>query len=152
VFVDKDVSIVEKTNGTPIHLKQVTDIRDGFRKETVVFETNGLYYVKGSTVYLTFEEEQEVGKVKTVVKIAGKEVTVLRSGAVHMRHVFRKSEETVGNYQTPLGNWTMKTKTDNIEFRYNEKTKKGQLFLSYILELQNEQVGRHAMTITFREA
>jgi uncharacterized beta-barrel protein YwiB (DUF1934 family) len=55
---------VEKTNGTPIYLKQVTDIRDGLRKETVVFETNGLYYVKGSAVYLTFEENQEVGKVK----------------------------------------------------------------------------------------
>jgi uncharacterized beta-barrel protein YwiB (DUF1934 family) len=142
---------VEKTNGTPIRLKQVTDIRDGFRKETVVFETNGLYYLKGNIVYLTFDENQEAGKVKTVMKITDEEVMVLRSGAIHMRHVFRKSEETVGNYQSPYGNWTMKTKTDNIQYRYSEKAKKGQLFLSYILELQHEQVGRHTMTITFRE-
>ncbi|MGX1901306.1 DUF1934 domain-containing protein [Thermolongibacillus altinsuensis] len=143
---------MEKTNGTPIYLKQVTDIRDGLRKETVVFETNGLYYVKGSAVYLTFEENQEVGKVKTVVKIKDREVMVLRSGAIHMRHVFRERDETTGSYQTSFGSWTMKTKTDHIEFRYNEKTKKGKLFLSYILEMQHEQVGRHTMTITFREA
>ncbi|MBA2874435.1 YwiB family protein [Thermaerobacillus caldiproteolyticus] len=143
---------MEKTNGIPIHLKQVTDIRDGFRKETVVFETNGLYYVKENAVYLTFEEEQEAGKVKTVVKITDEEVRILRSGAIHMRHVFRKKEETVGHYESPIGTWTMKTKTDNIEFRYSEKTKKGHLFLSYMLELQREQVGRHTITMTFKEA
>jgi uncharacterized beta-barrel protein YwiB (DUF1934 family) len=143
---------VEKAAGTPIHLKQVTEIRDGFRKETVVFETNGLYYLKGNTVYLNFEEEQEAGKVKTIVKITDEEVTVLRSGAANMRHVFRKSEETVGNYQSPLGHFIMKTKTENVQYQYNEKTKKGQLFFSYILQLQNQQAGRYSITITFREA
>ncbi|WP_027408059.1 DUF1934 domain-containing protein [Anoxybacteroides tepidamans] len=142
---------MEKTSGTPIRLKHVTDIRDGNRKETIVFEADGLYYVKGDVSYLTFEESQEIGKVKTIVKIAQDEVTVLRSGAVHMRHVFRKNAETEGNYRTPFGAWAMKTKTNNIEYCYNEKTKKGQLFLSYILQMQNERVGRHAVTITFRE-
>lgn len=148
----KGVYVVDQTTGTPIRLKQVTEIRDGFRKETVAFETNGLYYLKGNTVYLSFEEEQETGKVKTIIKIAGEEVTVLRSGAVNMRHVFRKSKETTGNYQSPFGHFTMKTKTENVQYQYNEKTKKGQLFFSYILQLQNQQSGRYSITITFREA
>ena len=143
---------MDKSAGTPIHLKHVTEIRDGFRKETVAFEADGLYYLKGDTVYLTFKEDQNAGSVKTVLKISGRELTVLRSGAVNMRHIFRKSEETVGSYQSPLGELIMKTKTNNIEYRYNEKAKKGQVLLSYVLWLQGEQAGTHTITITFREA
>ncbi|KXG08549.1 DUF1934 domain-containing protein [Anoxybacillus rupiensis] len=142
---------MEKANGTPIRLKHVTDIRDGSRKETIVLEAHGLYYIKENASYLTFEESQDIGNVKTVVKITKDEVVVIRSGAVQMRHVFRKKQETSGNYRTPFGVWTMKTKTDHIEYWYEEKTKKGKLFLSYTLEMQHERVGRHAVTITFRE-
>jgi uncharacterized beta-barrel protein YwiB (DUF1934 family) len=152
VFEHKGVSLMEKQNGIPIRLKQITNIRDGFRKETVALETEGFYYIKENAVYLQFEEQQELGKVNTVMKITDHEVVVMRSGAVRMRHVFRKTEETTGHYHTPFGQWTIKTKTDNIEFRYNENRKKGHLFLSYQLEMQNEQAGRHAMTIMFKEA
>jgi len=138
--------------GTPIRLKHVTEIRDGSRTETVAFEANGLYYLKGDTVYLMFKEDQDAGSIKTVVKISEKEVTVLRSGAVSMRHVFQKNRETTGSYESPLGRFTMKTKTNNIEYRYNKKAKKGQVLLSYILWLQGEQVGTHTITIIFREA
>ena len=46
-------------NGIPIQLKQVTEIRDGARKEIVVIEANGLYYLKGDATYVTFEETYE---------------------------------------------------------------------------------------------
>lgn len=143
---------MEKQTGIPIRLKQITDIRDGVRKETVALEAEGFCYVKENAVYLQFTEQQELGQINTVVKITDREVVVMRSGAVRMRHVFRKTEETTGQYDTPFGQWTMKTKTDNIEFRYNEKRKQGRLFLSYQLEMQNEQAGRHAMTIMFKGA
>lgn len=143
--------MMEKTNGIPIQLKQVTEIRDGLRKETVVLETNGLYYLKGDTVYLTFEEKYEGKTVKNVLKITGDEVVVLRSGAVQMRHTFRKHEETVGTYENSAARWPMKTKTEQVLYRYNEKAKKGQLFFSYILQLADQHVGRHTMTITFKE-
>lgn len=142
---------MEKTNGTPIRIKQVTEIRDGSRKETVAFETNGLYYIKGDTVYLLFEELYEGQTVKNVLKIHGEEVVVLRSGAVQMRHTFRKREETVGTYETSAARWSLKTKTDEVRYKYNEKAKKGQLFFAYILHLAEHYVGRHTVTIIFRE-
>jgi uncharacterized beta-barrel protein YwiB (DUF1934 family) len=148
---NKDGSMVETTNGIKIQLKHVTDIRDGARKETIAFEAEGLYYAKGNVAYLTFEESRETRTVKTVVKIAPDEVVVLRSGAVQMRHAFRKQAETESYYRTPFGAWPMKTKTEQIEYVYSDKTKKGRLFLSYILEMDKQPVGRHAVTITFRE-
>ncbi|MFC4184144.1 DUF1934 domain-containing protein [Saccharococcus thermophilus] len=141
---------MEKQNGIPMQLKQVTDIRDGVRKETVVLEAKGIYYIKENAMYLHFEEQQEIGSIRTVVKITNDEVLVMRSGAVHMRHAFRKTEETTGHYRTSFGQWTMKTKTDQIEFHYDDKRKKGRLFVSYQLQMQNEQTGRHAMTIMFK--
>jgi uncharacterized beta-barrel protein YwiB (DUF1934 family) len=149
--IEKKEGFVVKQAGTPIRLKQVTEIRDGLRKETVVLEANGLYYLKGNHVYLTFEEEQEYGKIKNIVKIRDDEVVVLRSGAIQMRHTFQKNKETIGTYESIAGQWTMKTKTEQVLYRYNEKAKKGELFFSYILQLENEQVGRHAITITFKE-
>lgn len=142
---------MERTNGTPILLKQVTEIRDGLRKETVVVEANGLYYIKGDTVYLTFDEQYEGRTVKNVVKIHEDEVVVLRSGAVRMRHTFRKHKETVGVYENDMARWSLKTKTDEVRYQYNEKAKKGQLFFSYILQLAERDAGRYKVTILFRE-
>jgi uncharacterized beta-barrel protein YwiB (DUF1934 family) len=141
---------MEKQNGIPMQLKQVTDIRDGLHKETVVLEAKGLYYIKENAMYLQFEEQHELGNIKTIVKITNGEVVVIRSGAVHMRHAFRETEETTSHYRTSFGQWTMKTKTDHIEFHYDDRRKKGQLFVSYQLQMQNEQTGRHAMTIMFK--
>ncbi|KIQ93806.1 putative beta-barrel protein ywiB [Anoxybacillus thermarum] len=143
---------VGKVNGIPIQLKQVTEIRDGARKEIVVIEANGLYYLKGDATYVTFEETHEGETIKNVVKIANDEVVVLRSGAISMRHTFRKQSETIGTYESPMARWEMKTKTEQVLYQYNEKTKKGQLFFSYILHLSGKHVGRHAVTISFKEA
>ncbi|SFA39580.1 Uncharacterized beta-barrel protein YwiB, DUF1934 family [Anoxybacillus pushchinoensis] len=139
-------------NGTPIQLKHVTEIRDGARKEIVVVEANGLYYLKGDVTYVTFEEMYEGETIKNVVKIMADEVVVLRSGAISMRHTFRKQSETIGTYESPMARWEMKTKTEQVLYQYNEKAKKGKLFFSYILHLSGKHVGRHAVTMSFKEA
>ncbi|WP_028400615.1 DUF1934 domain-containing protein [Ectobacillus panaciterrae] len=137
--------------GVPIQLKFVTQIRDGARKETIAFDTNGLYYEKGQSTYLTFQEPNEQGEVNTVVKIQGTDVLIMRSGAVSMRQTHKKGQQTNGMYTSELGAFALQTKTDNVLFEWSEKTKKGRLFLTYALLLNGSDAGRYAITITFKE-
>lgn len=142
---------VISSSGTPILLKFVTEINDRKQKQTVSFDSNGLYYIKGNSTYLSFTEPNDFGKVKTVVKIKEDEVLILRKGAVAMRQLFRKQETTKGTYQSQAGLFEMEAKTNNIEYTFYKYAKKGKLFLSYALNLQGEDTGRYAMTITFKE-
>ena len=76
--------------GLPVHVHFVTEIREGARKETVAFEANGQYYVKGQGTYVTFQEPNEQGEVKTIIKIQDEQVLIMRSGAVSMRQTHVK--------------------------------------------------------------
>lgn len=138
-------------NGTPIQIKFVTEIRDKSQKENVAFDTIGLYYLKGNNTYLTFEEPNDAGKIKTTVKITDSEVLILRSGAVKMRQLYRKNEEIIGTFQNQMGTFEMTTKTNNIEYKWYKNSQKGMLFLSYELLLQGEKSGRYTISITFKE-
>lgn len=138
-------------NGTPIQLKFVTEIKDGLRKENVAFDANGLYYIKGNSTYLAFEEKQEIGPVKTIIKISDSEVLILRSGSVKMRQVYRKNEVTNGSYENEMGTFLVTTKTNNIEYKWYKNSQKGSLFLTYELSLQGEKSGLYAITINFKE-
>lgn len=88
--------------GLPVHVHFVTEIREGARKETVAFEANGQYYVKGQGTYVTFQEPNEQGEVKTIIKIQDEQVLIMRSGAVSMRQTHVKGEWTTGTYTSEL--------------------------------------------------
>jgi uncharacterized beta-barrel protein YwiB (DUF1934 family) len=137
--------------GLPIIVKFVTEIRDGSRKETVAFNANGLYYEKGKSRYLAFQEPHEQGEVKTIVKMQDSEVLIMRSGVVSMRQVYKKGQWTQGMYQNALGQFSMDTKTDNVLVQWSEKKKKGSLFVTYQLLLQGNEAGRYTITIDFKE-
>jgi uncharacterized beta-barrel protein YwiB (DUF1934 family) len=144
-------AVDNEQKGLVVKLKFVTEIRDGHRKETVAFDTNGLYYEKGKNRYLTFQEPHEQGEVKTIVKMHDDEVLIMRSGVVSMRQVYKKGQWTQGSYQNALGQFSMDTKTDNVLVQWSEKKKKGSLFVTYQLLLQGNEAGRYTITINFKE-
>ncbi|WP_110112658.1 DUF1934 domain-containing protein [Bacillus sp. CGMCC 1.16541] len=133
-----------------VHIRIVTDIRDGHRKETTAMDAKGMYYKKGETIYLLYKEKQEVGEIQTIVKVAQEEVSVTRSGAVKMKQVFRKKESLGSTYISPFGRMDMETLAHNIE--YKQMNKKGRLFMTYDLHMQGDYAGKYALTITFKEA
>ncbi|OLO36032.1 hypothetical protein BTA37_18935 [Priestia megaterium] len=134
----------------PIEVKIVTDIRDGHRKETTSVNAKGMYYEKGSKIYLTYTERQEeIGDIRTMVKISEDEVSINRTGAVQMKQSFRKKVRIEGTYISPYGRMDLLTFAHNIE--YKQMTQKGRLFLTYDLEVQGQPAGKYALTITFKE-
>ncbi|HDR6273581.1 DUF1934 domain-containing protein [Bacillus cereus] len=138
--------------GLPVHVHFVTEIREGARKETVAFEANGQYYVKCQGTYVTFQEPNEQGEVKTIIKIQDEQVLIMRSGAVSMRQTHVKGEWTTGTYTSELGTFALQTKTDNVLFKWSDEKKKGQLFLTYALLLSEQEAGRYTITINLKEA
>ncbi len=135
-----------------VTIKFVTDIKDGSRKETVAFETNGLYYEKNKSKYITFTELHDEGNVNVVMKIKESEVRIIRSGLVSMNHVYQQGQRTEGVYKSQLGPMTMETKTDNLAFQWSEVKRKGKLSLTYSLRVQGHDAGRYAITVLIKES
>lgn len=131
--------------GRPIKLTFISEVK----RENTSFDANGLYYIKGDATYICFDEAQEVGIVKNIVKINGDEVLITRSGPISMRQAFKKKKQTSGMLKSPFGHFLMETKTENVEYHY--KNARGKLFISYILKLNGEEIGRHSITIKFKE-
>ncbi|MFC3886380.1 DUF1934 domain-containing protein [Bacillus songklensis] len=140
---------IASSTGKSIHVKVVTDIRDGHRKETNSFQAQGMYYEKENAVYVTYKEQQDMGDINTIVKIAEGEVIVTRSGAVKMKQQFRKKERTSTPYKSQYGPLHMETFTHNFEYKRFQT--KGTLFVTYDLYLQGEKAGKYALTISFKE-
>lgn len=59
---------------TPITLHVKSVIEDDGNQEVIEFRTTGFYYVKQNKVYLSYYEEHDLGKVKTIVKVSEGEV------------------------------------------------------------------------------
>ncbi|MGM9985896.1 MAG: DUF1934 domain-containing protein [Bacillaceae bacterium] len=133
-----------------VSIKFVTEIRDRQRKENVSFTTTGTFYQKQGNAYLTFQEPVEEGEIQTIIKIKEDEALIMRSGQVSMRNVYRRQCETKGTYQSSAGTFEMTTKTDAFQFAYDEKKKRGKLFFSYTLMLQEQHTGRYTITIMFK--
>ena len=136
---------------TPIQLKILSEIHNGKddEKETIEVKTTGEYVQKGKTLYIRYEEEHELGFVKTTVKIAGNEVVVMRSGAVAMKQRFSEGMVTLTDYSTPFGKLQLETKTKSLTIDTNEL--EGKLVILYDLQIDEKEKHVHKLVLTYKE-
>jgi uncharacterized beta-barrel protein YwiB (DUF1934 family) len=138
------------SESTPIQLTVLSEIRNGNDdKETIEVKTTGEYVQKGKTLYIRYEEEHELGFVKTTVKIAGNEVVVLRSGAVAMKQRFSEGMVTLTDYSTPFGKLQLETKTKSLTIDTNEL--EGKLVILYDLQIDEKEKHVHKLVLTYKE-
>jgi uncharacterized beta-barrel protein YwiB (DUF1934 family) len=136
---------------TPIQLTVLSEIHNGKddEKETIEVKTTGEYVQKGKTQYIRYEEEHELGYVKTTVKITGNEVVVMRSGAVSMKQRFSKGVLTLTDYTTPFGKLQLETKTKSLTIDTNEL--EGKLVILYDLQIDEKEKHVHKLVLTYKE-
>ncbi|QGQ48378.1 DUF1934 domain-containing protein [Metabacillus sediminilitoris] len=138
------------SESTPIQLTVLSEIRNGNDdKETIEVKTTGEYVQKGKTLYIRYEEEHELGFVKTTVKIAGNEVVVMRSGAVAMKQRFSEGMVTLTDYSTPFGKLQLETKTKSLTIDTNEL--EGKLVILYDLQIDEKEKHVHKLVLTYKE-
>ncbi|WP_096203008.1 DUF1934 domain-containing protein [Bacillus sp. FJAT-45350] len=131
---------------------RVNRIQNG-NKQLDHIKTVGQLHEKNQSLYLHYEEElEEVGKVRTLIKVTDADVTIIRQGAVQMRQPFLLHKTTSGTYHSPFGLLEMETTTNELQFEWSKEKQSGQLILSYQLLLQGEDGGEHELTIYVEEA
>ncbi|MGE6630388.1 DUF1934 domain-containing protein [Bacillus sp. NPDC077027] len=133
-------------NQISIHVKSVIK-PEAEAAETIEFHTTGTYQQKNEKTYLTYHEEHEMGKVKTVVKLSETEIFVMRSGAIQMKQRFLSGETTETHYQMPFGTLQLEVHTHEIEL----DLEKGLLHISYDMLTGENQKHLHTLSISYKE-
>ena len=73
----------------PMKINVKTTIHQQGGKEVYELAVFGRYLEKDGASFLKYEEVQDEGSVRTIVKVAGDKALILRGGAVKMRLPFR---------------------------------------------------------------
>ncbi|ASB86970.1 DUF1934 family protein [Bacillus sonorensis] len=137
---------MDRETPVKIHVKSV--IQEGSDLETIEFRTTGFYYMKKDKVYLSYHEEHEAGKVKTIVKASENEVLVMRSGAIEMKQRFIRGSRTVTHYKMPFGRLELGVNTKDISV--NHQPLNGNINIVYDMLVSDDQKHLHKMSISYR--
>lgn len=139
------------SESTPIQIHVLSEIRNNHddEKETIEVDTTGEYIVKGNSTYLRYEEEHELGFVKTTVKVGANEVVVMRSGAVTMKQRFIEDEKTLTDYATPFGKLQLETYTKSLTIQKSEL--EDRLVILYDLQIDENEKHVHKLALTYKE-
>ncbi|MGN9866955.1 DUF1934 domain-containing protein [Bacillus swezeyi] len=133
---------------TPVKIHVRSVIQEGSEAETIEFRTTGFYYMKKDKIYLTYHEEHEAGKVKTIVKASENEVLVMRSGAIEMKQRFRPESRTATHYKLPFGKLELGVDTKDISV--NHHAAEGKISIEYDMIINDDQKHLHKMSISYR--
>ncbi len=139
------------TVSKPVQIIVKTEINQGTEDENLELFTSGEHYVKDNASYLSYHEEHEYGKVKTIVKFNSDEVFIMRSGSISMKQRFIPGTETITDYQTQFGTLQLETNTTSISVRTMEGKSSGIIKVDYELQIGEEDSHLHTLHIMFRE-
>ncbi|MFP5107279.1 DUF1934 domain-containing protein [Neobacillus sp. C211] len=129
----------------PMKINVKTTIHQHGSKEVYELAVFGRYLQKDGASFLKYEEVQEEGNVRTIVKVAGDEALILRGGAVKMRLPFRLHKKLRGSYEMPFGTFETMTLAKRIEHS------DGLIDILYDFTMQGSHAGTYHLEITFQE-
>lgn len=138
-------------SATPVNVNLTSEIELNDTTEKTTLITSGQLYHKKNADYLHYEEIiEEIGSVKTIIKIKQEGAVIMRSGAVSMSQTFLLQQTTEGTYQSPYGPLSMKTTTETIDYQWSERSLQGEFQLNYQLNLQGEHAGTYQINIKLK--
>jgi uncharacterized beta-barrel protein YwiB (DUF1934 family) len=141
----KEVRFRLSTIEIPMKINVKTTIHQQGGKEVHELAVFGRYLEKDGASFLKYEEVQDEGNIRTIVKVAGDEALILRGGAVKMRLPFRLHKKQQGSYEMPFG--TFETITLAKRIAHSE----GLIDILYDFSMQGSHAGTYHLEITFQE-
>ncbi|QQK78033.1 DUF1934 domain-containing protein [Salicibibacter cibarius] len=141
------------TEGIPIQVSMKTEVQQGGERKEIHVNGKGELVEKENSTYVTFTEQlQDIGEVKTVIKIQQEsDLTIVRSGAVSMRQAYMEGEEKAGSYGTPYGTFETLAKTKHVQVDHPNESLL-HVKLDYDLELQGQLAGSYQVAIDVKES
>lgn len=91
--------------------------RDCNGEDTVMeLVSQGCYYEKNKAMYIQYNESEVTGLegTKTTLKIGSESMTIIRTGAVKMRHQYVLGRTDDAYYETPMGEMELTIKTHEL--------------------------------------
>jgi uncharacterized beta-barrel protein YwiB (DUF1934 family) len=124
------------------------------REESNIMElvTEGKYYKKGNSYYVTYKESDLTGMegTTTTLKICedGK-VTLMRFGTVNSQFVFEQGQRHISHYDTAFGNFTVGILANTVDVNVNDQG--GEIAVDYQLDVDDKNPGYNDFHLLIRE-
>jgi len=140
-----------KTDKIPVHIKLRIIIEDDGEKEMSMLRHSGVLRRAPHADVLTFEEDTEAGKVRTMVTIRPGTAIIKRTGAVSMHQKFEAGSITENAYQHPHGMLHMETNTDRLLYESQQTPQSGTLAIDYTVKLNGQAERSHELILHYQE-
>ena len=114
--------------------------------------TEGKYYKKGDSYYVTYKESEVTGMdgTTTTLKVADGKVTLMRFGAVNSQFIFEEGQKHMSYYDTAYGAFTIGVLANKVDIDVNDRG--GEIWVDYQLEIDNNKSGENDFYMLIREA
>lgn len=114
--------------------------------ETEIY-TQGLYYLKNDTFYITYKETETTGfeGCTSVIKVKPNKVSLVRQGNARTNMVIEERQRNVGYYSTPMGELIVGITGKNIENNLDENG--GKVFFAYSLDVNSQFISENTITV-----
>ena len=115
------------------------------------FITEGKYYKKGNSYYVSYKESEVTGMegTTTTLKISGDVVTLMRFGSVNSQLIFQKGHKHLSYYDTAYGAFTIGVFANNVDVRVDDNG--GEISIGYQLDMDNGRFGENDFHMYIRE-
>lgn len=114
--------------------------------------TEGKYYKKDDTYYVTYDESEVTGMngTTTTLEVLDGVVTLIRVGSVNSQFVFQQGQKHVSYYDTEHGAFTISVLANEVDVKMNDSG--GEIRVGYQLEIDNNNTGENDFYMSIREA
>jgi uncharacterized beta-barrel protein YwiB (DUF1934 family) len=134
------------SGGIPVRI----DLRSSWDGGQTQYVFKGELYHKDTALYVRYvEKDEEEGEIRTLVKLAEREIKIRRYGHVESEQTYVLHERKAGYHRTRLG--TLPVTTDTLEL---EVRKREGLYIAawtYVLHVADEPAGTFHLKLTIRE-
>ena len=120
--------------------------------DSVELVTNGRFYNKGGSYYVSYKESEltGLGNTTTTVKIEKDKVTVIRFGDLESHMIFEEGQKHISYYDMGFGGLTVGVSTRSIDKNLTDAG--GNMRIDYAMEINNSVAGESALCMDIREA
>lgn len=121
-------------------------------ESTLELVTEGRYYRKGETYYVSYKESEVTGMegTTTTLKVANGVVTLMRFGSINSQFIFQQGQKHVSYYDTAYGAFTIGVLANHVAIAVNDSG--GEISVDYQLEIDNNKTGMNDFHMLIREA
>lgn len=142
----------QKNKNVIISVKGTQSLQNGEDINEIELITEGKYYKKGDSYYISYKESEVTGMAgtTTTVKVVDKVITLMRFGAVNSQFVFEKGKRHLSYYETQYGVFTIAVLASEVNIQLNDSG--GEISVDYELDIDNNKTGNNDFYMLIRKA